>query len=211
VRGAAPNVPGSKRRCEAGKRELAAAERELAVFQDTLYARYPGLSQRRAATTASLEQVAKALPNKAALLEFATLENGRMVLFVVTRNATGTAHISLHRLPVFAEELARQVCGLRAACQDPKKPWKAAAGQLYKALLAPVEARLQSCEQLVICPDRVLWDVPFAVLLDTRGTILLERFALAYAGSATLWYAARTLPRRAVASPQLLVLANPQF
>ncbi|WP_309714442.1 CHAT domain-containing protein, partial [Armatimonas sp.] len=211
VREAALNALGSKKRFEAIKRELLAAEQELAVFHDTLYARHPSLGQRRAATTANLEQVAKALPAHAALLEFAPLASGRVALFVVTCDQRGKASVSVSRLAVSATELERQARGLRTACTNPKKSWRREAQRLYQVLLAPVEARLAGKTQLIFCPDRSLWDVPFAVLADPEGVPLLTRFAISYASSATTWHAAQATPRKPTSSPKLLVLANPQF
>ena len=211
VREAALNEPGSKKRFEATKLELATAERELSLFQDTLYAKYAGLGQRRGATTVNLAQVAKTLPTTAALLEFAPLDNGQLALFVVTRSSQGKIAVTATRLAAPINELEGHITALRTACTSPKKPWQGEARRLYQALLAPVEARLRGKSQLIICPDRGLWDVPFAVLTDKTGTPLLERFALSYANSATTWHTAQTVPRKPSASPKLLVVANPQF
>ncbi|WP_395094204.1 CHAT domain-containing protein [Armatimonas sp.] len=208
VQEAARNEVGSKKRFEARKAELAVAERELALFQDQLYAKYPSLQQRRVAKIASLDQIAKALPTDAALLEFAPLDGNRTVLFVLTRDRTGKPTVTAHKVPHSLEQPMR---ALREACTNPKKPWKAEASRLYQALLAPIEARLLGKAQLVVCPDRSLWDVPFAVLLDKHQTPLLSRFALSYASSAATWHAAQSVPRKASGSSKLLVLANPQF
>ncbi|WP_394796023.1 CHAT domain-containing protein [Armatimonas sp.] len=211
VREAARNEPGSKKRFEATRLELAKAERELSLFQDTLYAKHTGLGQHRGATTVDLAQVAKTLPANAALLEFAPLDNGQMALFVVTRSSQGKALVTMAQLAMSINELEGHITALRTACTSPKKPWQGEAKRLYQALLARVETRLRGKSQLILCPDRGLWDVPFAVLTDKTGTPLLERFALSYANSATTWHAAQTTPRKPSASPKLLVLANPQF
>ena len=68
-----------------------------------------------------------------------------------------------------------------AVPQKTKVPWRGAAQSLYRALLAPTEAQLSGKTKLVICPDRALWEGPFAVLTDRQGTPLLTRFTLSYA------------------------------
>ncbi len=211
VREAALNEIGSKKRYEAFQQELATAERELALFQDTLYAKHPGLQQRRVAQTITLEQLGKALPSDAALLEFAPLEGGQLALFVVTRGLAGRPTVSAQKLSLPTAELESRVRALRLACNDPKKPWKSQALWLYQALLAPLETQLRGKSQLILCPDGPLWDVPFAVLTNKQDTPLLERFSLSYANSATTWHAAQTARRKAAVAPRLLVLANPQF
>ncbi len=211
VREATLNQSGSKKRFETIKLELAKAERELVLFQDTLYVKHAGLGQRRGATTVNLAQVAKTLPANAALLEFAPLDDGRLVLFVVTRSAGGKAEVTAVRPAISQKTLTGHIAALHAACTTPKKPWQGEAKWLYQTLIAPIEARLRGKSQLIICPDRALWDVPFAVLTNKTGTPLLERFALSYANSATTWHAAQTAPRTPRASPKLLVVANPQF
>ncbi|WP_394796958.1 CHAT domain-containing protein [Armatimonas sp.] len=208
---AARNVPGSKKRFEATKAELITAERELAVFQDQLYAKHPRLGSRRAATTVSLVQISKVLSADTALLEFALQENGRLVVFVVTRDRQGKPTVTAHSPSLTPTELARRVVALRAACTNPKAPWRGAAQSLYRALLTPTEARLSGKTKLILCPDRALWEVPFAVLTDRQGMPLLTRFTLSYANSATTWHAAQSFSRKAAQSPKLLVLANPQF
>ena len=56
------------------------------------------------------------------------------------------------------------------------------AAALHRLLIAPIERRLASADQLVIVPDRQLYAVPFAMLYDaSRRAYLVERFAIRFA------------------------------
>ena len=140
----------------------------MQVFEDDLYTRHPDLAEKRAAKTITLENTAKFLPEDTALLEYVTLKTGKSdetLLFVVTRQE-GAPVLSTHVLPIKQASLAQQVNALRTACSDPRKPYRPAAQSLYQTLIAPAQSRLAGKKRLLICPDGVLWDVPFAALLS---------------------------------------------
>ena len=218
------NEIGSKKRAEAIKAELAEAERELQVFEDSMYVLHPDIARKQAATTSTLKDTEKFMPVDTALLEYVNLSVGKTdetLLFVVTQRA-GKSELSTYILPVKQAKLKLQIEELRKACEDPRKPYRDAALALYQTLIAPAKDKLAGKKRLLICPDGVLWDVPFAALLadnapaTNRKTekFLIQQYEIAYAYSATGAQAeltALTNGRRRQPTKTMLAFANPDF
>src|SRR5262249_20216294 len=155
------------------------------------------------------------------------LSKTRLALFVVDRGRRG-AQVQALTLPINYPKLAAQAAAFRAACADPRKPYRARARELHRRLFAKAEPHLRGIKRLVICPDGALWDVPFAALsaegkrINAKGKkesgtgngerFLAQRYEIAYAYSATGVQAAlaaragRKQPERS-----LLALANPDL
>jgi CHAT domain-containing protein len=199
------------------QKDLTAAESELQKFTDTLYAKYPQLAQKRAAKTATLSDVAAFLPEDTALLSYLTMSDGRTLLFAVTnKNGKTTAHA--YTIAAKADELVELLDDFRASCANPKKNYKSKARELNELLIAPAASQLAGKTRLVICPDGMLWGLPFQALLgkNDKGTeqFLIERYEVNYAYSASGAQAALSLKTdasRRQAGSTLLVLANPDF
>jgi CHAT domain-containing protein len=214
------NEPGAKQRFAALKEQLEKAEGELQTFTDRLYARHPDLAHKRAARTATLNDLARFLPADTALLEYVVLQAGtgrekldRTVLFVVTADR-GRAQTTAFPLPIPPSELTERADDFREACADPTKSYRAKARDLYRLLLAPAARQLVGKKRLIVCPDGPLWGLPFAALLDGRDRFLVQSFDIAYAYSATGAQAAllaRAQARHAKPTGTLLAMANPDF
>ncbi|MDX1935138.1 MAG: tetratricopeptide repeat protein [Capsulimonadales bacterium] len=213
------NEIGSKKRFEQAKSALTKAEQQLALFQDSLYARYPDLSARRVARTDSLTDIARALPEDTALIEFVRLNDGkkldRTVAFVVTRVGK-RPRLTVYDTGRDGKSLTDLARRLNGACARPSGNYILPARKLHAALLGPAAKPLVGKRSLIVCPDGDLWKVPFAALRDARGRFLLQRYDLSVAYSATGWRAARTvrtIQKRAKSplSGRLLTLADPDF
>jgi hypothetical protein len=90
---------------------------------------------------------------------------------------------------------------------EQMKPWRISGAKGLGG--QPVESSLQECHRLVIVPDGTLAYLPFETLIQTTGTPaqhLIERFAIAYAPSATALGAIKTA-RKKSAAPRGMVLA----
>ena len=226
VREGVQNEIGSRKRADVIKLQIAVAERDLQVFEDGLYARHPDIAQKRVAKTIEMKDISKFLPEDTALLEYVTLKAGKTdetVLFVVTRKA-GAPILSTYILPLKQTSLIRQVDAFRNACADPRKPYRKEAQALYQTLIAPAQERLKGKKRLLICPDGVLWDVPFAALIADSGTpsspsgkdatFLIRQFEIDYAYSATGAEAELTLQGRVdrrKPTKTILAFADPYF
>ncbi|MBN2082534.1 CHAT domain-containing protein [bacterium] len=63
---------------------------------------------------------------------------------------------------------------------------QAAGRELYEMLIAPVADAIPPDNELLICPDRQLYAVPFEALTTPEGAYLLDGHAISYATSATM-------------------------
>ncbi len=84
------------------------------------------------------------------------------------------------------------------------------ARQLYDLVIAPIEADLSNATGVLLIPDKILWRLPFAALVDGGGRYFVERMPIAYAPSLGA-YAAMTDGRRSAAADatSLLAIGNP--
>lgn len=192
------------------QQRLQRLDRELRAYQERLYLRDPHLADRRAARTVTLEEAAGILPPGTALLEYVVLPD-EIVLFVVTRE-TNRPGLCAFRQPG-AAALSGEIDALRVACAGrpgtaARRPFQDTARRLYRRLIAPAEAILSRQERLILCPDGILWGVPFAVLVHPERGFLWDRFTLSFAYSATGHRAALAAPRRKPPRT-MLALANP--
>lgn len=218
------NETGSRKRADALRSDLAKAERTLSVYTDLLYARYPEAAVSRVVQTATTPEIVQALPSGTALIEFATVySKNELWAFVTTRQTNGDV-VRAYKTPLPRSLLTQMVADLRDGVSDPRKDgaeaWKTPARVLYEAFFAPLEKEgaLAGVSHLVICPTGVLWDVPFAALLDGANRPLLARFTLTQAQSATLYLAARARAQKQKAerakqtdTVSVLAVADPAF
>lgn len=181
-------------------------------FQNTLYAAHPELKiQRGEAPLISPSELAALLPTaQSALLEYAVTDD-TTYLFVITRAANqNEAQVESYALPLTSAALQRRVEAFRQQLAGRDLGFRAAARQLYEALLKPAQAQLKGKTNLVIVPDDKLWDLPFQALLTSTNRFLLEEAAVAYAPSLTVL---REMSKRHVApaanATTLLALGNP--
>ncbi|MBB6048514.1 CHAT domain-containing protein [Armatimonas rosea] len=194
------NAVGGKKRFAELQSELRQAETALARFYDTLHARSPQTALCRAASEPTLAQVQAQLKPRQLLLDFVlpTLPEEKVRVLALQRQS-----VTLITLPTPLAELRGRVQQLREACSSPDRPWQDAARALADVLIAPLASQLRGMEQVVLCPDGALWEVPFLVLLDQP--------VVSYAFSAALWLQQRTLPALPPRPLSLLAVAAPNL
>ncbi|WP_309716973.1 CHAT domain-containing protein [Armatimonas sp.] len=200
VREGIANDIGGKKRFTTLQAELRAAESALARFYDTLHARSPQTALRHVASEPTLAQVQARLGPQELLLDFAWAVQGEEKVYVL---AIRRERFQLVKLEIGLTELQLRITRLRHACSNPERPWQEAAKAVREALLAPLEPWLKGADKVTLCPDGVLWEVPFAVLL--------EQVPLSYAFSAALWHTQRTLPPLPPRPIPLLAVAAPNL
>lgn len=89
--------------------------------------------------------------------------------------------------------LAQQLSWLYSAGTAGEVPARRAEAQraLYELLLAPIAQALPASGpdgqpiELVICPDRQLYAIPYEALLDADGQLVLDKYLVSYSTSAT--------------------------
>lgn len=160
-------------------------------------ARESSLSERSAAfrvqaAPVTLDAVRSALPDDAALIEFAVYRPfdpkaesnaaaygaARYVAYVITRRDTRGVDLG----PASAVDEA--VGSFRQALGDPRRTdFNQLARQADAMVLQPVRARVGSARRLLISPDGALNLVPFEALRDEKGRYAIERFQISYVSS----------------------------
>ncbi|MBC8154535.1 MAG: CHAT domain-containing protein [Bacteroidetes bacterium] len=103
--------------------------------------------------------------------------------FVITR-----ARLRCHIIPttrLVQQSLNRLQLQLRGVGPGNTYRGNASAGFLYQKLIEPLTSELRGCSSLLIIPHNELRLLPFEVLEDRRGRLLLETFDITYQYSAS--------------------------
>jgi CHAT domain-containing protein len=149
---------------------------------ETLAAAEHGGEATIAGGVASAAMIARALPPKTGLLEFAVFEDCT-VAWVVGREG-----LSVRELPVGGKDLRPRVDELRRQIEREEGAVPRESGVLFELLLRPLIDLLDRYDELVVVAGEPLQTLPFAALWDARGRrFLVERWALAASPSATLY------------------------
>lgn len=87
------------------------------------------------------------------------------------------------------------------------------ARQLWDLWLAPLECHLDGITDLIVLPTGPMLGVPIEALVDSNGTLLTDRYSIAYAPSATVytWLQERRVGRKPSAALHGLLVGDPPF
>ncbi|OQA33660.1 MAG: CHAT domain protein [Betaproteobacteria bacterium ADurb.Bin341] len=106
--------------------------------------------------------------------------------------------------------LDAEVQALRQALEQPRgDAWKSIAGGLHARLWQPIQGVLGATKKVVVVPHGALHYLPFAVLSDTRGNFLIDRYDLRFLPSASVLKFLS--PVQASVPSRILVLGNPDL
>jgi CHAT domain-containing protein len=170
----------------------------------------------------TLEAVRAAIPDDAALIEFASYRpfnpkaakeddaygQPRYVAYVLRRQG----EIQWKEMGE-AKAIDEAVAGLRKALRDPARAdVRRLARAVDDKIMRPVRTLLGAIpggtRRLLIAPDGLLNLIPFAALVDERGQYLVERYTISYLTSGRDLLRLQLAPR---SSNPPLVVANPAF
>ncbi len=185
--------------------------------QQRLRERFPGYEQL----------VHPSLPDPAAVAQ--RLGRGEaLVLLLPTTDALLAWTISADELPQFTR-LDVSAATLKALVQRLRKGFdfaanggrappfdSAAAQELYRRVLAPLEPRFRAAQQLIVSASGPLASAPLATLLtEPQGSgppaWLVRRWAITQVPSVAAWLSLRQLPRSRPAPEALLAWGDPSF
>lgn len=174
---------------------LSIAERKRArVLLDQLAADGVSVAPLDAAALTS------ALASRASLLEVTLLDRGAE-LWLVSNGRVVHARSSASRSDIEAAVKRH----LSAIAADDSMAVKREGMWLYRQLVAPVAAGLEPGSALVIVPDGILQELPFAALVGEDGAYLIERYPLAVTPSASVFVKTPTTS----STRSLLTVAQP--
>lgn len=119
-----------------------------------------------------------------AIIDYA-LSDSSVIAFAVTKSGS-----SVSSTPVDPTELPRQIQDFNVLIKKEVQASKGVLSRaLFQKLIAPSMPSIKGKTKLILCPDGILHDVPFAALADSRGKPMIEHFAIATAPSASGWCA----------------------
>jgi CHAT domain-containing protein/cytochrome c-type biogenesis protein CcmH/NrfG len=163
---------------------------------------YKGASLR---STKTVEATAAALPGNTTLISYALLK-GSIIAFVLR---DGKVHVHTLTLP---RDLDPNVSHLLSLCSDPSSDisqLNTAGRQLYRILVAPVEADIRGATALTIETDGVIDQVPFNLLQASDGHYLGDKFEITFSQGMSYWPSSRTsLAGLSPESAALVVVAS---
>jgi CHAT domain-containing protein/tetratricopeptide (TPR) repeat protein len=201
---------------EERERSLAELESRRERLEATLSERIAEF--RAEAQPVTIEAVQAALPENAALVEFAVFKPfdpwarrdveaygpARYAAYILRRHSA-PAGVDLGEVA----SIDRAIAALRASLRDPlRADVMEHARAVDELVMRPLRTLLGDATHLVISPDGNLNLVPFEALVDTRGSFLVERYATSYVTSG------RDLLRMQVPRPRStppVIVADPLF
>lgn len=170
-------------------------------FENGLYAARPELRLKPPGRTATITELVSKLGNQDALLEYVCFRStddthqDRTYLFCLSRHK-GKPKLQVYRVQMTQQILEQTVERFARVCADSngtKDNYSRLGNALYRAIIAPASVQLAGKTHLILCPDSVLWNVPFAALWTDSAhknarssSFLVEQRALSYNYSATI-------------------------
>ena len=158
------------------------------------------LAGRFVITTA--EEVQRGLQGQQLLVSYAVVGE---VVYAFGMARTGLRAVRLKSGASALRQLTSQLAtAVRLAEGDT---WRQPAKALWLALFAPFAAELSTARRVTLVPDGFLANVPFALLVNPAGRLLIDDAAVSYLPSASFYRALLTRPLFAE-KPRMLVLGN---
>lgn len=158
----------------------------------------------------SLSQIQALLPENTTIVEYSIFPS-QLLIWVIQRN-----HYNFIKVDIMAENLQSMINKFSEAINrnSPKEELKVFSNPIYQAVFAPIAKFLDENTTLVIVPDKSLYSLPFAALIElTNEKYLIENRVLCYSPSATIFI--KCLQRQFELSQQnnnsVLVVGNPKF
>lgn len=153
----------------------------------------------------TIEEIQRSLAGDQLVLSY-LVDGETVTAFCVTRGAARRAVLAA---PTAAIEA--QIGQLHHAIRRGRGPaWHVPARHLYTMLLGPFERELQAAAAVTLIPDGLLFNVPFAVLQDGHGKVLVERARVSYLPSGSFYRAMMQRPLFAE-PPRMLAIGNAAY
>ncbi|HKX30670.1 MAG TPA: tetratricopeptide repeat protein [Blastocatellia bacterium] len=206
--------PADQNRLNQLDAQLRKARLEFEAFRTNLYLSHPELKvQRNEIRPLSLDDAANLIPDaRTALLEFIVTEEN-VYLFVLTKETSAPVTLMTYPIRIERQLLAEKVERFRRRLANRDYDYRKLSQELYGLLLKPAEEQLRNKTNLIISPDRVLWDLPFQVLQPKEDRYLIEDATISYAPSLSVLRELQVLRKKRPSRDAALMLAlgNPEL
>ena len=141
-------------------------------------------SKHSADNIPAISQIQKELDRNTAVVSFHLAENG-LLAFIITKEKFDFARSPIAPgLPAALDSFKNSLRNMETVHPDSVA---ALSTLLYNTLISPIRSLLAKSNRLVIIPCHELNDLPFEALRNNSGRYLIERFAVQYQYSTTLF------------------------
>ena len=131
----------------------------------------------------SIDSLQKTIPDESAILSYHTGDK-TIICFVITNSSFDFFITRLN--PDFSPSLAELYSQAQNKERNSNRDIKRLGNSFYNLLLKPAEKYLQGKKDLMIIPDNELNYLPFEILVNNDGKILLDQFSITYNYSCTI-------------------------
>ncbi|MFN7016370.1 MAG: CHAT domain-containing protein, partial [Fimbriimonadales bacterium] len=181
------------------QRALLELDQQQRALDDRLRKEFPDYARLILPEPLTVQQIQQSLDAGTVLLYHALAENHLLIVAVSRTQVQGVAR------KVDGEQLARLAQSLRTALSKPlvsrdaaeRRAWQAWGQQLYAQLVAPVQGLLKNAQRVLLCPDGVLSQLPWAALIvkteNGKPVYWVERVALHLTPSVGVYRQARAV------------------
>ncbi len=181
------------------QRALLELDQQQRALDDRLRKEFPDYARLILPEPLTVQQIQQSLDAGTVLLYHALAENHLLIVAVSRTQVQGVAR------KVDGEQLARLAQSLRTALSKPlvfrdtaeRGAWQAWGQQLYAQLVAPVQGLLKNAQRVLLCPDGVLSQLPWAALIvkteNGKPVYWVERVALHLTPSVGVYRQARAV------------------
>jgi CHAT domain-containing protein len=190
-----------------------------AEIQAQIKAKFPEYNQLVAAAPPSIDAAAKALAADEVLALLLPTEKSVFVWTLAGDGKNAAVHVDLSNV-----ELTKLVKDLRKSLDFGEMDSRvgkfnnAAAFNIYRQLLAPVQASLNGKKHLIVAAGGVLGQIPFGVLLSDPPTslgtdepFLIKQLAISHVPSLSAWLAVKKFAESKRAPETLIAWGDPSF
>ncbi len=185
--------------CQQFLRQQLTLNQQQRDLDNRLRKEFPNFARQYLLTPLTLQQIQQSLDAGTVLLYHALAEDHLLIVAVSRTEVKGVAR------KVHGKQLQKQVVEFRAIVGKP--PWERYAPEreqlrslaqgLYKQLVAPVQGLLQTAKRVLLCPDGVLNQLPWAALIvkteNGKPVYWMERVALHLTPSVGVYRQARAV------------------
>ncbi|MBN2621515.1 CHAT domain-containing protein [candidate division WOR-3 bacterium] len=156
------------------------AIKELGAVLDQLKQVYPEYYELKTIEPVTVAEVQSGLDNTTALIEYFVGQRNAYV-FAITDH-----RITMHALAIRPDEVYEIVDSLVRTIRR-RQDHTGYGAQLFDWLIRPVQSSLSGIQRLCVVPHGVLHHLPFSTLVIDNGELLIERYDIFYAPSASIY------------------------
>ncbi len=181
------------------QRTLRTLDQQQRTLDDRLRKEFPDYANLVLPKPLGIQQIQQSLDAGTVLLYYALTEDHLLIIAVSRTEVRGVAR------KVDVVHLEKQVQQLRAVLSKPpvfrnaleRREWRQQSQWLYAELVAPMQGMLKNVQRVLLCPDGVLCQLPWAALIvnteNGKPVYWIERVALHLTPSVGVYRQARSV------------------